>query len=150
VAYAKDGVLLSAVCHTFFLRIIEGFIHLDTTFQPGAQGFLAAYMHTEMRNTTNNLFMHLIKDTNEHSINAGLRLISSNFVLPPLFLVFDPLPPIDEMLARLLGRFACPDEPLAKRLSFGIDGLAHRGYRCIGALLYGLSISSPATSCTYD
>jgi hypothetical protein len=91
-------------------------------------------MHTEMRNTTYNLFMHLIKDTNEHSINAGFRLLSSDFFFPPLLLVFNPLPPIDEMLVRLLGLFIGPDESLAERLAFGIDGLAHRGYRCIGAL----------------
>ena len=134
MAYTKDRIPLSAFCHTICLRIIEGFVHLDTTFQPGAQGFLAAYVHTKMRNTTYNLFMHLIKDTNEHSINAGLRLLSFDFVFSPPFLVLNPLPPIDEMLARLLGLFACPDEPLAERLALGLDGLAHRGYRCIGAM----------------
>lgn len=75
-------------------------------------------MNPQMRYPTHNFLMHLIEHTHKHRINTWIHHTAIGFLLPPLFLIRDPLLPTGKVLSRL-GRIAAPDEFPPESLALG-------------------------------
>jgi|SRR5690242_12362385 len=132
------------------LRILQRLVHPDTALQPRTHRLLTADMHSQMCNTADNLLMQLIQHTDKHGIDTSLDRHATGLAFPPLLLICDPFPPIDELLAPLSRQFAGPDELLAERFALGAEWLAYGCYNCVGALEGGFCVRGAPASCADD